>query len=254
MRPLEVFHSEQMSLDLSQTVLTCFKLGFLAWTWDAFDYHSVTLSYPDLTQEFDKSLTELTLAVTLTLMTRPIGGIIFGILSDRYGRKLPFIGNCALLIFFVLGTALCRNYASFIAVRALFGIAMGGIYGNAAATALEDCPVEARGLLSGLFQSGYAFGYVLAAAFYEAFHGTSQGWRSMFWFGSAIAVLLIVFRLWVPETQVWRARRRQGNHHPTLRGVGSEVLLVLKHHWLLLSYLVFLLMGLSYSVRCAILS
>ena len=57
------------------------------------------------------------------------------------------------------GTAFCTTYTQFLACRALFGIAMGGLYGNAAATALEDLPSEARGLMSGLLQQGYAFGY-----------------------------------------------------------------------------------------------
>jgi SHS family lactate transporter-like MFS transporter len=52
------------------------------------------------------------------------------------------------------GTGFCQTYQQFLACRALFGIAMGGLYGNAAATALEDCPEEARGLMSGILQQG----------------------------------------------------------------------------------------------------
>lgn len=77
--------------------------------------------------QFDRSLAQLSLAVTFTLMTRPLGGAIFGVLSDRYGRKYPFIANCVLLIIFVLATGLCETYEQFVAVRALFGCAMGGI-------------------------------------------------------------------------------------------------------------------------------
>ena len=61
-----------------------------------------------------------------------------------------------------LGTSFCQTYHQFLAVRALYGIAMGGLYGVAAVTALEDCPKEARGLVAGLMQQGYAFGYLLA--------------------------------------------------------------------------------------------
>lgn len=113
----------------------------------------MTLSYNDLHGEFKgHSLESISLAVTLALMTRPIGGVIFGILADRFGRKWPFIANCSLLIVFVLLTGFCKSYEQFLAVRALFGVAMGGLYGNAAATALEDVPSDTRGLLSGLYR------------------------------------------------------------------------------------------------------
>jgi MFS transporter, SHS family, lactate transporter len=63
-------------------------------------------------------------------------------------ERRPFIVNNLLFVVLELGTGFVSNYNSFLAVRALFGVAMGGLYGNAAATALEDCPHEARGLVS----------------------------------------------------------------------------------------------------------
>ena len=68
------------------------------------------------------------------LMLRSVGSIIFGLAADRYGRKWPFIVNNLLFIVLELGTGFCSTYNQFLAVRALFGIAMGGLYGNAAAT------------------------------------------------------------------------------------------------------------------------
>lgn len=67
-------------------------------------------------------------------MLRSVGSIIFGLAADRYGRKWPFIVNNLLFIVLELGTGFCSTYNQFLAVRALFGIAMGGLYGNAAAT------------------------------------------------------------------------------------------------------------------------
>ncbi|KAI9667189.1 MAG: hypothetical protein M1821_000002 [Bathelium mastoideum] len=91
------------------------------------------------------------------------------------------------------------------------GHVSSGLLGPAAATALEDLPYEARGLLSGLFQEAYAVGYLVAALFYRALvPTTSHGWRSLFWFGAGPPVLIIVFRLCLPETnafQVMRAER-----------------------------------------------
>ena len=76
--------------------------------------------------------------------------------------------NLAFFIVLELGSGFCQNLNQFLAVRSLYGIAMGGLFGPAAATALEDLPYDARGLLSGLFEQGYAMGYLLAAVFYRA--------------------------------------------------------------------------------------
>lgn len=84
-----------------------------------------------------------------------------------------------------LASGFCNDLPQLLGVRALYGLAMGGLLGPAASTALEDLPYDARGILSGLFQQGYAVGYLLAAIFYRALvPTTSHGWRSLFWFGS----------------------------------------------------------------------
>jgi SHS family lactate transporter-like MFS transporter len=98
--------------------------------------------------------------------------------GTKFGNKWPFVINNLLFIVLELGTGFCTSYKSFLACRALFGIAMGGLYGNAAATALEDCPEAARGIISGMLQQGYAFGYLLATAFARGLvNTTSHGWR-----------------------------------------------------------------------------
>ena len=184
-------------------------------------------------------------------MLRSVGAIIFGIASDRWGRKWPFIINNVMFIALELGTGFCQTYQQFLACRALFGIAMGGIYGNAAATALEDCPVEARGIISGLLQQGYAFGYLLAAAFARALVGTTpHGWRPYYWFAAAVPVLIIAFRLFLPETQTFRKRQEtreylQGGATSTFFSEGK---VALKRHWLLLIYLVLLMAGFNFMV------
>ena len=139
--------------------LTCqnwlfFSVAFAAWTWDAFDFFTVSLTVSSLAEEFDRSKKDITWGITLVLMLRSVGAIVFGIAGDRWGRKWPFIVNNMLFIVLELGTGFCQTYKQFLAVRALFGIAMGGIYGNCATTALEDAPPAARGILSGMLQQG----------------------------------------------------------------------------------------------------
>lgn len=158
----------------------------------------MSLTVSDLAETFDKTTKDITWGITLVLMLRSVGSIIFGLAADRFGRKWPFIINNVLFIVLELGTGFVSTYEQFLGVRALFGIAMGGLYGNAAATgkfisrkptpkknktnseltALEDCPEEARGLMSGILQQGYAFGYLLATVFARAFVNTvGHGWR-----------------------------------------------------------------------------
>jgi SHS family lactate transporter-like MFS transporter len=225
-----------------------FLVAFIAWTWDAFDFFTVSLTVSDLAKTFDKSNTQITWGITLVLMFRSVGSTAFGIAADRYGRKWPFILNNVLFIILELGTGFCQTYKQFLAVRALFGIAMGGLYGNAAATALEDCPPAARGIISGMLQQGYAFGYLLATAFARGLvDTTSHGWRPLFWFGAGPPVLIIIFRLCLPETQAYRERQALRSAQGNIAGTFiSEGKVALRKHWLLLIYLVLLMAGFNF--------
>lgn len=76
-----------------------------------------------------------------------------------------------------VGTIYSKTSTQFLTVRALFGLFMGGVYGNAIAMALDDCPIEAKGLLSGILQMGYSFGYVLAACCDLGFPAGNDTWK-----------------------------------------------------------------------------
>ena len=181
-----------------------FIVAFLAWTWDAFDYFTVTLNISEIGKTFNRTIPEVTWSITVTLMFRSIGGVLFGIAGDRFGRKWPFIINIVFYAIIEISTGFVSTYTQFIALRAVFGIAMGGIYGNCAATALEDAPIAARGLLSGLLQQGYACGFLLAAAFnYAITHHQPHGWRALFWFGGVPPLLVALWRFFLPETQAF---------------------------------------------------
>ncbi|KAF1952328.1 MFS general substrate transporter [Byssothecium circinans] len=225
-----------------------FLVAFFAWTWDAFDFFTVSLTVEPLAETFGKTTKDITWGITLVLMLRSVGAIIFGLAADRWGRKWPFIINNVLFIVLELGTGFVDTYEQFLGVRALFGIAMGGLYGNAAATALEDCPEEARGILSGMLQQGYAFGYLLATVFARAFVNTvGHEWRPLFWFGAGPPVLIILFRLCLPETQAYQERQRIRESTPNAAKVFmQEGKVALKRHWLLLVYLVLLMAGFNF--------
>jgi len=225
-----------------------FWVAFVAWTWDAFDFFTTSLTVSELADTFGKTTTDITWGITLVLMFRSVGSVVFGLAADRYGRKWPFVVNNVLFIILELGTGFCQTYKQFLACRALFGIAMGGLYGNAAATALEDCPEEARGLISGILQQGYAFGYLLATAFARGLvDTTSHGWRPLYWFGACPPVLFIIFRLCLPETDAYNervlVRHERGNIGGTFIAEGK---VAVKKHWLLLIYLVLLMAGMNF--------
>lgn len=233
-----------------------FSVAFIAWTWDAFDFFTVSLTVGDLAKSFGKTNTQITWGITLVLMFRSVGSILFGIAADRYGRKWPFVINNLLFIVLELGTGFCQTYQQFLACRALFGVAMGGLYGNAAATALEDLPEDARGLMSGILQQGYAFGYLLATAFARGLvDSTSHGWRPLFWFGAGPPVLIIAFRLMLPETDTYqqhdsvrKAARVHGDTAPpsATKTFLREGKVALRRHWKLLTYLVLLMAGFNF--------
>ncbi|KAL7692974.1 putative major facilitator, sugar transporter, major facilitator superfamily [Plasmopara halstedii] len=225
-----------------------FLVAFIAWCWDAFDFFTVTMTISDLAETFGKTKTEITWGITLVLMLRSVGAITFGIASDRWGRKWPFVVNNLLFIVLELATGFCSSYTQFLVVRALFGIAMGGLYGNVAATALEDCPLAARGIVSGMLQQGYACGYLLAVVFARIFvNTTSHGWRPLFWFGACPPVFIIVFRLSLPETKVFQERQRlREASRNTSKMFVAEGKIALKRHWLLLCYMVLLMAGFNF--------
>ena len=104
----------------------------------------------DLSKAFDKPLTDITLPISLTLLFRSVGAFIIGMLADAYGRKWPLAVDLLILAILHVGTAYYGNFSAFIAVRAIFGIAMGGVWGLSAAISLENMHVDARGLFSGI--------------------------------------------------------------------------------------------------------
>lgn len=230
------------------------QIAFWAWTWDAFDFFTVSVTVTSLAETFGKKNSDITWGITLVLMLRSVGAITFGIASDRYGRKWPFIVNNILFIVLELATGFCQTYQQFLACRALFGIAMGGLYGNVAATALEDCPQKARGMISGMLQQGYAFGYLLATAFGRALVNTTpHGWRPLFWFGACPPVIFIVIRYFLPETNAYRSREqvRKGLTGGVAATFISEGKVALRRHWLLMIYLVLLMTGFNFMVSAS---
>jgi SHS family lactate transporter-like MFS transporter len=177
--------------------------GFLGWTMDAFDFFVVVFMIGTLAEDFHAPKSAIIWTMTATLAFRPLGAFIFGLLADRYGRRMPLMVNVA---YFSLIEVLCgfaQNYTVFLILRALYGIGMGGEWGVGASLAMESTPRKWRGFISGLLQSGYSWGYLLAALAYR-FVFPSLGWRWMFWIGGLPALLALYIRFQVPESEAWK--------------------------------------------------
>jgi len=205
-----------------------FTASFLGWTLDAFDFFLVVLVVPRIATDFNQSIPNVAFAITITLMLRPLGALIFGMLADRFGRRGPLMVDIVLYSALELATAFAPNFTTFLILRALFGIAMGGEWGIGAALAMESLPSAARGLFSGILQEGYALGYLLAAvAFYLLF--PHFGWRGLFIAGALPAVLVVYIRTRVPESMAWQAQRerRVGQTSGLLASIGRRPLLYL---------------------------
>ncbi|HUL75531.1 MAG TPA: MFS transporter, partial [Vicinamibacterales bacterium] len=132
--------------------------SFLGWTLDAFDFFIVVFALTDIGRDLHATSGEMALAISMTLVMRPIGAFIFGLIADRYGRRLPLMIDLVFFSIVEVLSGLAPTYATFLVLRALFGIGMGGEWGVGASLAMEKVPPRIRGLLSGVLQQGYAAG------------------------------------------------------------------------------------------------
>ena len=205
--------------------------GFLGWTLDAFDFFLVVMTLTAIAKDFGRSDADIAFSLTLTLAFRPVGAFIFGLMADRYGRRIPLMADLVFYSVIEVLSGLAPNYATFLLLRALFGIGMGGEWGVGASLVMEKVPPRLRGVVSGLLQQGYAAGYLLAALCYF-FVFPHWGWRPLFFIGGLPALLALFVRARVKESDVWRETR-----HETWGGLGRAIV----SNWKLFLYLVLLM-------------
>jgi MFS transporter, SHS family, lactate transporter len=182
----------------------------LGWTMDAFDYFIVVLVYADIAKTFHHSKTEVAFITTATLIMRPVGALLFGLWADRVGRRVPLM---ACVTFYSVVGFLCAFAPSLTVLailRALYGIGMGGEWGLGAALAMEKIPAERRGFFSGLLQEGYSFGYLLATlASLLVINALGLSWRWLFGLSVIPALIILIIRSRVKESEVWEATQKR---------------------------------------------
>jgi MFS transporter, SHS family, lactate transporter len=206
--------------------------SFLGWTLDAFDYFIFTFVIVGIAEEFHVNRTVVTLGVWLTLAARPVGAFLFGRLADRYGRRPVLMIDVILFSVFELATAFSPTITILLAMRFLFGVAMGGEWGIGASLVMESIPSKSRGLVSGLLQSGYPCGFFLGALV-NWLLVDHIGWRGLFVVGAVPALLVLYIRHKVPESPAWEASQAQHGK----RSLGDAM----RGHWKLAIYLMCLM-------------
>src|SRR5579884_2635037 len=180
--------------------------GFLGWTLDAFDFFILVMVIPRVAADFHTSVPAIALTLTASLATRPVGALLFGIIADRYGRRLPLMLDVIFYSVIEVLSGLATSYHTFLILRLLYGIGMGGEWGVGASLTMESVPPKWRGILSGLLQEGYAVGYLLAALAYFTVY-PHYGWRAMFFIGGLPALLSLFIRSKVKESEAWHQSR-----------------------------------------------
>ena len=194
--------------------------GILGWILDAFDFFVLVFLVDVLANNFHVGKADIVWTITITLAMRPVGAVVLGSLADRYGRRRPLI---ACVLYFSIITALtpfAPSYVVFVALRALYGIGMGGYWGIGASLVMESSPKRWRGLFSGIMQAGYSVGYLLAAVALRVIE-PRFGWRWMFLCGLGLAALIAVLTLLAPESSSWQKHR--------LANIGEVVRVLWQH-------------------------
>ncbi|KAH8834686.1 MFS general substrate transporter [Flagelloscypha sp. PMI_526] len=211
-----------------------YMVALWAWTMDGYDFHSGSLSVSRLAVYYGESRDTISEAITLTLLFRTVGAAVFGIAGDLYGRKYPMIINLIIIAVLQIGTAYAQTWHQFLAIRALFGIGMGGIWGLSASMALESMPAEARGLFSGVLQQGYALGYLLAAVFnLTVVPNSKHSWKALFFIGAGLTGGVAIIRCFFPESKLYLESKKARAGAPKVT-LGKKVSAFSKEGWTML--------------------
>jgi MFS family permease len=181
----------------------------LGWALDAFDAMLYALVLALLMRDLGMSKTTAGLLSTLTLLASGIGGILFGFLADRIGRKRALMASIMTYSVCSFASGLATTIAMLAGARFVLGLGMGGEWNTGATLVAETWPMEVRGKAIAMVQSSWAFGFA-AAALVAGPVSRYYGWRAVFFLGILPALLTLWIRRGVPESAMWEEQKSYG--------------------------------------------
>jgi MFS family permease len=180
----------------------------LGWALDAFDAMLYALVLALLMRDLGMSKTIAGSLGTLTLLASGIGGILFGLLADRIGRKHALMASILTYSVCSFASGLATSIAMLALARFVLGLGMGGEWNTGAALVAESWPTEVRAKAISIVQSSWALGFA-AAALVAGPVARYYGWRAVFFVGILPALITLWIQRGVPESEMWRERKSQ---------------------------------------------
>jgi MFS family permease len=187
--------------------------AFLGWMLDGMDIMLFAFALRAIQEEFGLSSAAVGGLASLTLLTSAAGGILAGLLADRFGRARVLVWSILVYSVCTGGTATASSLGALMVWRSLVGFGLGAEWSAGSVLVSETWPAASRGRAIGFVQSGWAIGYMLAALL-AAFILPHYGWRALFLVGVLPALLTVWIRRRVEEPEAWRARAATGASAP----------------------------------------
>jgi MFS family permease len=182
----------------------------LGWMLDAMDFLLYVMAIGHLKTYFEFDDSTAGLLGTLTLLASAAGGLLFGVIADRIGRTRALMATILIFSLCSLGAATSQTLVQLALWRTFLGLGMGGEWASGAVLVSETWPAQHRGKAISIMQSGWALGYILAAAvaalFLDVLKLGPEAWRWLFVFGAVPALAALWVRRHVEEPEVWRDR------------------------------------------------
>ncbi|KAH8652182.1 major facilitator superfamily domain-containing protein [Xylariales sp. PMI_506] len=188
------------SLRMNRKQALIWLCSWWCWTLASMGFYILPYTLSDVAKSLGVPQSEISEANTTSMLSRSIGAVIFGVLADQYGRRMPLIADLILIAVFTLCSGFVHTYGQFVGCRFLFGVAYGGMYGMNMAAVLEAVPREARGAVAGFTQQGFAAGNMIASGIHLGMN--KYGWRSVYYLGAGLMMTGVVLRLLTPYYSV----------------------------------------------------
>ena len=212
--PAEVLMNQRAAGAIHRRVVA---LAFAAWIFDFYDLVLYSFLLVPVARELHLTPSESSLALGTSLLMTAVGGVTFGFLGDRFGRKPMIVATVAI---YGVGSALCgfsNTLPQLIVFRSIAGLGIGGGWAPGQSLVAESVPADRRARYASYVQTGAPLGVLLAAAA-GGYVAPALGWRLTFMLSGVPAIFVVAAVLkWMPESDVWR-RPRDGLE----RGIGID--------------------------------